>query len=227
MSEENTVAPLRRTNLLAWMEKNNLSKSDLAGRLGVGRAYVSLIFRPDRFFGERAARSMELKLNMPTGYLDSDQSKPMAVEEWSTPTDLPADVFALVPRVAVALAAGNGTVVDIPQDLPPLAFRRDWLQRQLVTARNNLRTMEVKGDSMEPYLLDGDTVLIDMGQQDIKDSEVYALRYGSELRVKRLSRRFDGGLLIRSDNPKYADEVLTAADLEHTSVLGRLLWRGG
>ena len=227
MSEENTVAATRRINLIAWMDKNGLSKSDLAGRLGVGRAYVSLLFNPERFFGEKAARSMELKLNMPTGYLDSDQSKPMAVEEWSTPADLPADVFALVPRVAVALAAGNGTVVDIPQDLPPLAFRRDWIQRKLVTSRNNLRTMEVKGDSMEPYLLDGDTVLIDMGQQDIKDSEVYALRYGSELRVKRLSRRFDGGLLIRSDNPKYADEVLTAADLEHTSVLGRLLWRGG
>ena len=227
MSDENTVAATRRINLVAWMEKNGLSKSDLAGRLGVGRAYVSLLFNPERFFGEKAARSMELKLNMPTGYLDSDQSKPLAVEEWSTPADLPADVFALVPRVAVALAAGNGTLVDIEQDLPPLAFRRDWLQRQLVTARSNLRTMEVRGDSMEPYLRDGDTVLLDMGQHEIKDSEVYAIAYGSDLRVKRLSHRFDGGLVIRSDNSKYADEVLTASEAEHVRMLGRVLWRGG
>ena len=227
MSEENTVASTRRVNLVSWMEKNGLSKSDLAGRLGVGRAYVSLLFNPERFFGEKAARSMELKLNMPTGYLDSDQSKPMAVEEWSTPADLPADVFALVPRVAVALAAGNGTLVDIEQDLPPLAFRKDWLTKRGVSSKANLRVVEVSGDSMTPYLFDGDTVLIDMGQRDIKESEVFALRYGDELRIKRISKLINGGLLIRSDNKNYADESLSAADAKNVTVLGRLLWRGG
>lgn len=227
MSDKNDLAVLRRSNLLTWMEKYNLTQTKLAEELGVGRAYVSLLFKPHKFFGEKAARSMEIKLHMPAGYLDSDQSKPMAVQEWVEPSDLPDGVYALVPRVAVTLAAGNGTLVDIEQDLPPLAFRRDWLQKQCVTSRSNLRVMEVKGDSMEPYLLDQDTVLVDMGQHDIKESEVYALRYGSELRVKRLSRRFDGGLLIRSDNPKYADEVLTPADVEHVTLLGRVLWRGG
>ena len=227
MTESNTIAPIRRANLEAWMEKNDLSKSDLAGRLGVGRAYVSLIFRPDRFFGERSARSMELKLNMPTGYLDSDRSKPMAVEEWSAPADLQADVFALVPRVAVALSAGSGEVVDIEQGLPPQAFRRDWLTKRGVSSRDSLRVVEVSGDSMTPYLFDGDTVLIDMGQRDIKDSEVFAIRYGDELRIKRLSKRLGGGLLIRSDNKSYADEVLSASEAENITVLGRLLWRGG
>lgn len=227
MDDKNELAALRRVNLLAWMELHSLTQTKLAEELGVGRAYVSLLFKPHKFFGEKAARSMELKLHMPPGYLDSDQTKPMAVEEWSEPTDLPDGVYALVPRVAVAFSAGNGTMVDVEQDLPPLAFRRDWLQKQLVTSRKNLRVVEVKGDSMEPYLRDGDTVLIDTGQHDIKDSEVYAIAYGHDLRVKRLSHRFDGGLVIRSDNPKYADEVLTAADAEHVRLLGRVLWRGG
>jgi phage repressor protein C with HTH and peptisase S24 domain len=80
---------------------------------------------------------------------------------------------------------------------------------------------------MEPYLLDGDVVLIDLGQKDVEDGDVYALAYGDELRIKRLSRRFDGGLIIRSDNPRFPEETVAANDLQHVRVLGRHIWRGG
>lgn len=229
---ENSMAQRRRDNLFAWMDKREINKTDLSVRLGRSKSYTYLLFHPDRFFGEKAARSIEEVLGMAPGELDQEPGAPGAraagpVMTWESPSDLSPGDYAMVPRVAVQLSAGNGALVDVPLSLPPLAFREDWLRRQRVSARTNLRVCDVRGPSMEPYLYDGDVVLIDLGQTDVEDAEVYALLYGDELRIKRLSRRFDGGLLIRSDNRDFQDESLQPKDMRHVRVLGRCLWRGG
>lgn len=227
MTTPNTMAALRRENLRRWLEDRKMTRGDMAARMGVGKAYVSLLFSPERYFGEKAARTIESKLHMPEKYLDMSAPTTAAVEAWSRPEDLDEDVYALVPRVEVRLSAGNGLVATPQDGMPPLAFRRDWLSRQHVSGKANLRICRVSGDSMEDYLQDGDAVLIDLGQVAVQDGQVYAIRYGDELRIKRLSRRFDGGLLIRSDNKRYEEESLSPQDAEHIQVLGRCLWRGG
>jgi len=122
----------RKANLLAWMESHGLNQTDVATRIEKGRAYVSNLFLPDRSFGEKGARYIEGGLVMPSGWLDSDHSKPEAVAAWNWVEDLPDGVFALVPRVDVRLSAGAGAV-PMESTLPPLAFREDWLRRK---ARN-------------------------------------------------------------------------------------------
>jgi phage repressor protein C with HTH and peptisase S24 domain len=226
-------AAIRRINLRAWMDRYGMTQTDLAMKMDKSRSYVSLLLSDDsdRPFGEKSARYIEGMLHMPSGYLDApidNGSNKKTVMLWSVPSDLQDDVYAMVPRVAVSLAAGNGgRIVETEQELPPLAFRRDWMQTKCVTSKKNLKVLEVRGESMTPYLQDGDSVLIDMGQGDIQDNQIYAIWYGDELRIKRLSKRFDGGILIRSDNPAYQDEVLSQEEARHITVLGKLLWRGG
>jgi phage repressor protein C with HTH and peptisase S24 domain len=209
------------------MEQKHLNGTTLAKRLETSRAYVSGLFSQDRHFGEKAARNIEQKLFMPAGYLDKQVDRLTPIEVWESPSDLPDGVYALVPRIGIKLSAGQGVEALDENELPPLAFRESWLKRKNVTSKKNLRVLEVRGDSMEPYLLDGDVVLIDLGQKDVEDGDVYALAYGDELRIKRLSRRFDGGLIIRSDNPRFPEETVAANDLQHVRVLGRHIWRGG
>lgn len=221
----NPMAARRRRNLLAWMASNKITRTELALRLKVGRAYVSLLFDPGRHFGERAARAMELKLHLPEGYLDSDGAAPTAVAHWSAPEDLPDGMYALVARVEVRIE--SGALVDVEQELPPLAFRRDFLQRKLVTSRDSLRFCEVGGDSMQPYLFGGDLVLVDMAQTEVKDGEIFAISHSSEIRIKRLMKRFDGGLYIRSDHPGYPEESLSPEQAESILIIGRVLWRAG
>lgn len=229
MTESNKLAEIRRFNLREYMSAKTISNTDLAAKLGVGRAYVSNLFNPERFFGEKAARSIEEKLYLPNMFLDmiGSSSEGRPIESWSEPEDLPEGAFALVPRVAVELSAGAGTVASETVNLPPLAFRSDWLQKKQVSTRSNLRITQVRGDSMSEYLQDGDSVLIDLGQTDIMDGEIYAIRYGDDLRIKRLSRKFNGGLIISSDNKRYSDESVDPGDLDGVQVIGRLLWRGG
>jgi phage repressor protein C with HTH and peptisase S24 domain len=224
---DNQMANIRRTRLRDWMDAKHVNGTSLAQRLGTTRAYVSGLFNTEKHFGEKAARSIEKKLVLPTGYLDAQAPAMAPVDVWEDPADLPDGVYALVPRIGIKLSAGSGMEAVEETELPPLAFRESWLKKKHVTSRKHLRILEVDGPSMEPLLMDGDVVLVDLGQHDIIDNEVYAIAYGSELRIKRLSKRFDGGLLIRSDNQRYPDEAISPAESQHIRVLGRMIWRGG
>ena len=55
----------------------------------------------------------------------------------------------------------------------------------------------------------------------VQSGKVYAIRYGAELKIKRLSKRFDGALIIDSDNPLYDREVVDPSQLEHISIIGK------
>lgn len=223
-----TLAELRKANLQRWMTDKNLNQTDVAARAGVGRAYLSNLFRPDRGFGEKTARNFEQVLFMPPLYLDAIKDAPQAVAMWDTPADLPEGVYALVPRIEVSLSAGNGkTAHEEANQLPPLAFREDWLRRKQVTRRENLRVCEVHGPSMEPYLTEGDVVLLDTGQTRLDEGSVYAVRYGDDVRIKRLFRRSDGSILVRSDNPRFPEEIVSPASVNDFAVIGKMIWRGG
>jgi phage repressor protein C with HTH and peptisase S24 domain/DNA-binding XRE family transcriptional regulator len=149
------------------------------------------------------------------------------IVEWNDPDDLPDDTTAWVPRITVELHAGNGRVMDKEDAAPPLPFQAGWLRKKKAK-RENLRVVDVRGDSMEPYLRDGDIVLVDLSKRELIDGHVYALRYGDDLRVKYLFRRFDGGLTIRSENrSQYPDENITPDEMRFIEVLGEIIWRGG
>lgn len=227
MEDKNKLAALRRINLASWMETNQVNQTEIAKKLGLGRAYVSLLFNPERFFGEKIARKIEQKLGLPELYLDSDKHKPLSIEGWSQVADLSDDIYALVPRIHLKLSVEKNSVIDIEQNLPPLPFRSDWLKKKQVSQKENLRIVDVLGDSMSDYLHDGDFVLIDLGQTEIQDNNVYVITYGNELRVKRLSKRFDGGLFIRSDNKNFPEELLSTEQAKSIKVVGKVLWRAG
>jgi phage repressor protein C with HTH and peptisase S24 domain len=223
-----TTHEIRRENLLKQLAKSKLSRAEFSRKAGVSRSYLSQVLSEGFRFGEKAARALEISLRLPKGSLDIEGESSLApVSVWEKPDDLPEGTFAIVPRISVRLSAGGGAITGEEMDLPPLAFRDDWIRKKGVTSKGNLRICEVTGDSMEDRLQEGDSVLIDTGQIEVMNNEVYAIRYGDELRIKRLSKRFDGGLLIRSDNPRYPEESLTPEQAQHITVIGRMLWRGG
>lgn len=233
MSQE-AIANHRRMRLLQWMERYDINRTELAKRLKVGRAYVSLLLierKPEdtqksRHFGEKTARSIEANLGMPRGYLDGDTVGNVApIANWELVRDLPATGYALVPRVDLAIVDSTLTAESV--DLPALAFTRLWLESRRVQTRDTLRTMEVLGDSMTEYLQSGDIALIDMAQQHVEDRGIYAIRFADELRIKRLERTFSGGLRIISDNLTYKTEELSPEQAAKIAILGRVIYRQG
>jgi len=146
---------------------------------------------------------------------------------WDSPDDLPENDYVLVQRVRVKPAAGEGTVVFEEEQGPPLAFSTRWIKR-LGLKRKDLYVVEAQGDSMEPTIVDGDVIMMDAGSTRVIDGSIYVLRYADELKVKRLYQRYDGSLIIRSDNAnKYPEETVPPSTGNQVDVLGRVVWRAG
>lgn len=126
------------------------------------------------------------------------------------------------------LSAGPGAAPSDDEERRSLAFSETWLKKKGFK-RKHLVIIEVVGESMEPRLSNGDVALINTADKEIKDHRIYALRYGDDLRIKRLSRRYDGAVIISSDNPlpEFRDEIVPAADLHQLQILGRAVWVGG
>jgi len=140
------------------------------------------------------------------------------------------DTHIEIERYDVQLAAGTGTAVWIvrKKNDDPILFRKGWYKARRLNPEN-LRGMYVRGDSMEPYLYDHDTVLIDVTDTEIADGEVYAIVFKNRFYVKEL-RTMEGGVRIISRNDAYEPMEAPDADWQDArdfQVLGRVVWRGG
>ena len=89
--------------------------------------------------------------------------------------------------------------------------------------------INVKGDSMEPTINDGDLILVDTSAvSELLDGHVYAFCDGVFLRIKRLRKLLSGKCLIQSDNKNYPDEEVSAEEWESSfNLLGRVIERLG
>ena len=157
----------------------------------------------------------------------ASSAPPSATARVQHPVDLPTDRYALIPRRRIGLSQGSGALV-LEAETPPLVFDTEWLRRSGLRAEH-AAVLYMRDDSMEPSIRQGDVLLVNLGEHKIQDGGIFAIRYGHQLRVRRLYRRYDGGLILRSENRgRYPDETIPPADQDvHVQVIGRALWRGG
>lgn len=136
------------------------------------------------------------------------------------------DEQVFVGRVRGArFAAGNGELVFEAEEIDRShGFRRDYMERRgLNPTRCKLFT--VKGESMLPTIADGALVLVNLADREIVSGLIYALVTEDGLRVKRLYRRADGIVEMRSDNPMqhlFPPEPITDGN---AAVMGRVVWQ--
>ena len=147
------------------------------------------------------------------------------VVAWESPEDLDPNTYVIIPHVDVKFSAGNGHLAAYEPSHKDVGSAQllSWVHKKKVSPKN-LITVDIDGDSMEPNIKSGSVVMLDKSintLEQIQSGKVYAIRYGNELKIKRLSRRFDGALIIDSDNPQYQREIVEPDQLEHISIIGK------
>lgn len=147
------------------------------------------------------------------------------VMAWEVPEDLDPETYVVIPHVDVKFSAGNGCIAEFEpvNNAKYSAQTWEWMQKKKVSPKD-LITIDVDGDSMEPNIKDGSIVTLNKSINSIdqvQSGRVYAIRYGNELKIKRLSHRFDGALIIDSDNPAYEREIVEPSQLEHIGIIGK------
>lgn len=155
-----------------------------------------------------------------------DGEVPMHGDHVAESDDMSDDGFVKIPRYKVDASAGGGTIIHSEQIVDHLAFRADWVRNTLAIPVSSLALINVKGDSMEPTLSGGDLILVDTSSNFVEDNAVYVLQLNGSLLVKRIQRKLDGSLTIKSDNLIYEPETVKSDDVDDLHVIGRVVWCG-
>lgn len=217
--------------LSALMIQKGLSMSDLAKTVGVSRQTVSF-WRSGR--NEPTAEKLKLvakaletsPLWLKTG-TDSIQTTNVVVAE-----DADNSEYFFIPEYELTFGCSNGGPLApewVESSEEQAAYRLEFFQRRHIDP-SKCRRVKAVGDSMEPLICDGDKVLfVEQAKgTNIVDGKVYALSFGGMLKIKRLYRKLNGDLVIRSENPKYEDEIVPNAEIDDcVLVFGQVIERSG
>jgi phage repressor protein C with HTH and peptisase S24 domain len=132
----------------------------------------------------------------------------------------------VLPRRPEAAAAGAGhQITDEPIEF--IGFRHDWLRATFQSDPSDLILEIAVGDSMEPDIRNGDLLLVDRSDRTFRNFGIYVIEARGERLVKRVQRKFDGSLILISDNTRYQPEFIPADLAKEVQAVGRVIWRGG
>lgn len=142
-------------------------------------------------------------------------------------TDMRVNGFITFPKYDLQSITkeGHDHVIHSEQIVNHLAFKREWLEMSL-NASNCLALISVKDDSMEPTLKSDDLILTDTRSGSIENNSIYVLQIDNELIVKRIQRKVNGAVIVKSDNPVYGEEELDALAAKSLPVVGKVVWFG-
>ncbi|RDL43703.1 hypothetical protein DN730_13230 [Marinomonas piezotolerans] len=131
-----------------------------------------------------------------------------------------------VPHYAIQASAGGGSLVEAEKIEQHLTLSRDWLAREGISS-TDLIGIYAQGDSMEPTIHDGDSLLIDRTKNIIgSDGGIYVINYEGELFVKRVQKLLDGKIAVTSDNKNHMSIEISKHDLDRLTIIGRVVWFG-
>lgn len=138
---------------------------------------------------------------------------------------IPPDDFERVPVFDIRTAGKAGTLVHEASPIAYTMFALDWLRTVTRSHVSKLAVVQVAGDSMEPTVGNGDHVLIDTAQSNLRREGLYIISVDDTLMIKRVTMNPKSKrVAMRSDNPRY--ETYADLDPDRLHVAGRVIWIG-
>ncbi|WP_369806073.1 S24 family peptidase [Sphingobium sp. 15-1] len=127
--------------------------------------------------------------------------------------------------IAVGASAGHGARVEEERKNSSIRFSGTWL-RKMGLRPDRISIIQVKGESMAPTLIDGDEIMVNHDDAEIRLRDgIYVLLLDGVLFVKRVAlgpRK--GQFTVRSDNPAYPQWDNLEPEL--MKIVGRVVWVG-
>ncbi|MBS0284626.1 MAG: S24 family peptidase [Proteobacteria bacterium] len=123
-----------------------------------------------------------------------------------------------VPWLALSAAAGAGADAADERSIRVERFAPETLAAAGIAPRTASIIM-ARGDSMAPTILDGDRLVVDLGDRRIaRTGAIVVARRDGDLLVKRVTARGDT-ITLASDNPAYPPLTVPGPEVE---VIGRV-----
>ncbi len=184
-------------------------------RIGVGRATV-FEWRNSGKGGKRISFDTMLRYMRGLG-LDP--------EEFFSIAEVESSEFFYVPKADAKLGAGSSLLTGSKHG-EPHAFRKEFIRSLGHGSAAKLVMFDVLGDSMEPLIFNGDTVLVELAEPDhLRHGEIWAVWLEDDVLIKQILKRPGGGYIFHSENPRWADMEIQP-EMENFGLIGRVLWLG-
>ncbi|PZO81644.1 MAG: hypothetical protein DI629_03650 [Mesorhizobium amorphae] len=138
----------------------------------------------------------------------------------------PAPEMARISRLDVEASAGGGLVpfdeLEIGHaDIPALFLRSIGVNPSYA------RILRVHGDSNEPTIRHGDTLLVDTSITQVLDERFYVVVLGGAVLVKRVQIDVPlNGITLHSDNKTYLPRPVASSELPDLHIAGRVAFYG-
>ena len=136
-----------------------------------------------------------------------------SVEPWESPGLRCIDCYE------VRMAGVSGVPLDEAARVGCLAVHRTWLERHRLDAAQ-CAIVRMRGESMEPTLNDGSTILINRAQRRRRSGRLFAVRTDGGLVVSRLRKDAGGDWLLAGDHPDREPRPWPAS----AAILGQVRW---
>ena len=133
------------------------------------------------------------------------------------PQDLPHARYVEIYEVAAT--AGGGAEINGERIKGWLAFRRTWLDEHALDP-GRCMVIGVTGESMEPTLPDGCSILVDRQRRRQSHNGIYVIRTDEGIVVKRARRGTGGRWQMTSDHPAWSARPWPVA----AEVIGEVRW---
>ncbi|MEC5321497.1 S24 family peptidase [Brenneria populi subsp. brevivirga] len=210
----------------AGMESHG-RQADIAAALGVTPKAVSKWFNaesiPRRGKISELAEYVGAQSNWLLGEGSEDQT-PHIEARYNTRGN-----FYRVEVLDAEASAGNGRIVssDVDMTVNSIVYDNDKaLEIFGHRPADTIKVITVVGDSMSGTIETGDYIFIDVAKDYFDGDGIYVFSFKGALLVKRLQFTADG-LLVRSDNSKYADWLITDNNEQHLKIVGRVIYSHG
>lgn len=202
-----------------------VSQAELARRVGVSQPTISALIKGDNL-GSKHLHRIAAELETSPAWLagETDDDAPISVPPSALAALTEKLDFEVIPELELGYSMGGGSVFDSYEQRGIIPFARSWLRPMMRGSFSDLFVARGDGDSMQPTLLDGDLVLIDTAQRDIRQQDrIWAIGYGDLGMIKRVRRVPGGSYQLLSDNPSVPPILCDDGEMH---VVGRVIWIG-
>lgn len=210
------------------MAERGLTQIQLAEALGVSRQSVSRWLKGYPI-DDKNLKKLAAYFGISEQQLRFGRAAPVSVyDEGDTPPD---DVVVIHEYRLTFGAAAEGREPEpeweIVEGGDDFWYKRSFFQKRYLNP-DKCKLAKVTGDSMEPFIFSGDTVLFSEVCDPrptcvtIQDGKVYVISVDGKLKIKRLASIKDG-IAVRSDNPSYKTEEFTGEELARLRIFGRVV----
>ncbi len=176
-------------------QKRELTQKNIAEILDVSTSYIGQVERGKCGLSEEKIKKLE--------EIFTEKIIVSEVDDWID-----------IPLMSVSSAAGTGYLNYQEKQVDTIK-----LPKSVIGSNHSKHAIKVAGDSMSPTIKDGDLVIIDLSDTEIRESKIYVFCTQYGCLIKRLKPTTQG-IEIYSDNPAFNREI---TDPDKIRVIGRVI----